>query len=187
MSAINSLTSSGYYALNNQNSSNGQSTGNVTLAGGLAEALAMGKSTTGTEESAYSLDLSADALAYIKSINGTAPAGKSSYSNVTNFVLTRNQQETLNGIIEQYKDAPFTQETFNKIQDALEKAGLSTKTLSAQDSARNFNATKFLLDALNGTTSSSDVGGQDTETKSNNFMTSVADQWARISTTAKKA
>lgn len=192
MSSIASLLNNGYYGLDNQNTNGTNTQKSAIDLAAIAQTVAGAKTTSVAADSAYSLNLSADALAYIKSINGSSASAASSYGNANNFTLTHDQKTTLDSIIAKYKDAPFTQETFTKIQDDLEKAGLSTKILSLQDTIRNFNSTRVLLDALNGTSSTDSTlasltGGTTTDTtaKSTNFMTSVADQWARISTTAK--
>jgi hypothetical protein len=196
MSTITSLQSNGYYSLNNQSS--GASSGTAATPG--ASTILGGTTTaTSTAESAYSLDLSPDALAYIKQINGSSAGKASSYASVSNFTLTKDQQTTRDAIIAKYKDAPFTQDTFSQIQDDLNAAGLSPEALGKQDAIRNFNPTKLFLDALNGINSGTDDGSSlfggstsssDDEaltTKSTNFMTGIADQWARISTKANDA
>lgn len=188
MPGIASLLPGDYYSLDNRSSGNNpaqviQSTGLPKLTGNFSAGAAA--------ESAYALDLSPDALTYIKSINGHSAGAPGYYSSVTNFTLSRDQRQTIDAIIARYRDAPFTQETFSRIQNDLKDAGLSPETLALQDSARNFNPTKFLLDALNGT-SGSDLAldsltgkpsAGDSSGKSVNFMTGVADSWARISST----
>lgn len=196
MTSISNLTSSGYYSLNNQ-SSGGAGVASSVATPRLADVLAAEQQKqNGAADNSYALDLSPSALEYIKRLN---EAAGDSVANVvsnatTSYTLTRDQQAKVNEIIEQYKDAPFTQATFDQIQDALNQAGLNEKTLQAQEKARSFNTTQFLLDALNGgggedmTLSSLTGKGNSDEAealgvKQANFMRSVADAWARISTT----
>lgn len=190
MTSISPLLSNGYYSLNNQ-SSGTQNTPTTDTAGlALANALGTDHSAATTDHS-YSLDLSPDALAYIKALNLSGTASPTAAVNSTeNFVLNKQQQQTLDAIVANYKDAPFTQATFDRIQDDLKAAGLSTETLAAQDKVRNFNPTQFFLDALNGTNSddTGDTGSTQatqasSDTKATNFMKQVADRWARSSTT----
>lgn len=201
MSNVTSLLSNGYYSLNNQSAVSQHSTSTSTL-GGTTTPLNNGNSSSAN--ASYALNLSAEALSYLKNLNSNTSASPLTAGGIDSFVLNSSQQKTLNSIIAKYQDAPFTQETFASIQDDMEKAGLSASVLGAQDQARNFNPTQFLIDALNGTSSNSHNGSMldmfgsisnagggstatSTETKATNFMTSVADAWARISTTAKSA
>lgn len=205
MSTINNLTSNGYYSLKNQSSNDLLSqTGDATPLA-LANALGTAKTSPATTDHSYSLDLSPEALAYIQQLNnaGTAAAPASSKTSLDQFVLNRDQQKMLESIIAKYKDEPFTQATFDQIQDDLKASGLSPETLAAQDKIRSYNPTQFFLDSLNGTaTASGNTGfdalfgsdqhsqtasGTDATTKSNNFMTRVADMWARSSTTVNAA
>lgn len=201
MSNVTSLLSNGYYSLNNQSTAS-QSSTSASTAHTTTTPVSSGNSSSAN--ASYALNLSAEALSYLKNLNSNTSASPLTAGGIDSFVLNSSQQKTLNIIIAKYQDAPFTQETFASIQDDMEKAGLSASVLGAQDQARSYNPTQFLIDALNGTSSNSHNGSMldmfgntsstggsstatSTETKATNFMTSVADAWARISTTAKSA
>ena len=102
------------------------------------------------------------------------------------FTITAAQQKTIDSILDKYKNAPYTQATFNDIQNDLKTAGLSSDELSAKDQISSFNATSVLMGYLDGSnTSATPVeSSSDEQTKSTNFMQSVMSQWQSISTTA---
>lgn len=183
MSTINTLnTFSGaeYYQLSKQ-SNTGQASNS-----GLASILSgttSGSAVPTSDNSAYTLNLSPAAQQYL--------AAQGSDSNQTQFLLTPKQQQKIDEILAKYKDAPFTQETFDKIQDDLSAAGLSSNTLAMLDKVKSFDATQVLIDALSGRdasvtddtskyTASDDVEN----TKSENYMQQIIKQWKDISTTA---
>lgn len=115
--------------------------------------------------------------------------GNDSTTTDSNFVLTKQQQQQLKDIIAKYKDAPFTQETYNQLQDDLEAAGLAPTQLAAEDQIRSFNPTTVLLNAMYGTDNSADVStvpsAEEEQTKSDNYMKHIQEHWKNISTTAK--
>ena len=201
MSTINQLTNNSYYSLNNQSTSNSAATDSATQ---LKQALAAAQTTGQPADSSYLLNLSAEAQAYIKSLAAAQQTTSSTQqtsqpSNTSSFVLSRAQQKTIDSILAKYKDAPYNEGTFKAIQADLDDAGLSAQTLGAQEMVRSFNATQFLLDALNGTDSSNQSSPLDTlmgngsedETaisdKYYNFMSNVVDRWKAVSTTAAEA
>ncbi len=133
----------------------------------------------------YLLDLSPSAQAYLQNYSGSSSNNSTSSSNGAAVVLNFQQQNTLTAILQKYKDAPYTDATFQQIQNDMSAAGIGADSLAAQAQMRAVNPTLMLLDALNGGSgsvgtigSSSDIMTQETA-----FMKQVADQWSQISTT----
>lgn len=134
------------------------------------------------------VDLSQQAQNFLAGIGGgnnnTTPAGNG-------FILNSADQKKIDDILAKYKDAPFTQDTYNKIQDDLKAAGLSPDLLAAKDMARNLNPTSILLNALNGDDNSfnfSDMFNPESEqANANQFMQQIMQKWQSISTTAGAA
>ena len=134
---------------------------------------------------AYTLNLSQSAQDYLAGLgNNYNPL-----DNSVGYSLTKNQQEKITGILNKYKDSPFTQDTFNKIQDDLKSAGLSTDTLSLEKKISSFDQTTVLLDALGGIDdgnegylpATTDPTAQKND--ANSFMQSIISQWQSVSTT----
>jgi hypothetical protein len=193
MSNINtSIGGAGYYQLNQQsgganNSANnlGRSPANV---GTLASALqATGNnSNTQSPNGAYLLDLSPLAQQYLATNGQASQSSAVGGSSTQTFLLKPEQRQTIADIIASYKDAPFTQETFNQLQDDLEKEGLGAQQLAMIDNAESFNPTQILVDALSGRSSSfsGTASTQSQQAKVDNFMQDIVKQWRNISTTA---
>ena len=185
MTSINSTASNAYYQLLNQNST--AQTGTVTsLADALSASADDGSSST--DSSAYLMDLSPAAQAYLSSnstATATSAAATSSTDSSTGFTLSETQQKQVDAILEKYKDAPYTQATFNQIQSDLKSAGLGTDALSAQDQIKSFNSTQVLIGYLDGSdTSTTPVQtAADEQTKATNFTQDLLSQWKNISTT----
>ncbi len=188
MSSISTnIGNSSYYQLNG---SSGNTTGqsNISVAS-LATSLLNPNSTSNgsTFSDAYTLDLSPAAQQYLA---GNPTSASSSISSANKgFVLSSKQREEVSEIIAKYKDQPFTQDTYNKIQDDLNAAGLSPQKLSMIDKATSFNPTQILVSALTGKPASnaSDTSDAAQQTKSTNFMQQIMAQWKAISTTADDA
>jgi hypothetical protein len=109
-------------------------------------------------------------------------------SAVTSFAITKDQQDQITAIIAKYKDAPYTQDTFNQIQNDLSKAGLAPSIMALKDQTKAFNPAEVLISALNGTsmdTVNSQLGTDATgeQTKQNTYIASIIKQWQDISTT----
>src|ERR1700753_78909 len=142
MTSINTNLSS-YYQLSNaltgqqDNSSSGSNqsatdTSGTSLTQSLISALdaaSNGGSSSDNNDSAYSLSLSPQAQQLLG--NG------SSSSSSSDFTLTNVQQNTIEGILQQYASQPLTQDTYDQIQQALQKAGLGADQLMAQDEITN--------------------------------------------------
>jgi hypothetical protein len=66
------------------------------------------------------------------------------------FKLSDTQTKQITDIVQSFKDEPITQETFQKINDALQDAGLGSDKLAVLNSAASFNSTSFLASLLSG-------------------------------------
>ena len=195
MSAINTqLHNNGYYQLN----SSGAGAGNAGNAGrtnyassGLAGAL--NDSASSGFSDAVLLDLSPAAQKYLSSLgaqNTQSKAATPSNSSGNSFVLSAKQKLSLSAVLEKYKDAPYTQETFDAIQDDLQKEGLGPDQLSMHERVNSFNSTASLLDALNGgkgtTPGSTVISDDELSKKATNYIQDVAAQWKKLSVDANK-
>ena len=141
-----------------------------------------GKS-SGTSDLSYLLNLSETAKEYL----ANRPEIKSTEKQAS-FVLSNTQQKTLNSIIEKYKDADFTQESFDALVQELTGVGLGPDELAAKDQVSQINPTMMFLNALNGTDgglafSATSNGTQ--KAKAEAYIESIYTQWENISTTAE--
>jgi len=172
-------TSGGYYSLTQSGSAAGAASSSANAkkeaaAAAVAESL-----------SAYMLDLSPTAQKFLNATTSTSSAPDS-------FVLSKEQQARLEDIMEKYKDAPYTQETFNQIQADLQKAGMSPDQLAGQEQAKAFNTTLALLDALSGRTSNMNENApqNDSEkydTKKKNFIQQIISKFQEIAATSSSS
>lgn len=178
-----SLFSGGYYPLSSTNQSNATNNQDALL-----QALGASSGNSSSSVPTDFLDLSPEAQKLLAQINGSGNGSDSVSKN--GFILTPKQQQQIRDILEKYKDAPFTQETFNQIQNDLKAAGLSPDKLAAVEQIHNFNSTGILLDALNGVDSSANFSdffnNGDAQEKANNYMKQIVSAWQSISTTAPK-
>lgn len=124
---------------------------------------------------AYFLDLSPAAQRYLSEAQ-TVPVEPGGY------VLTEQQHDTLTGILMRHKESPYTQATFDSIQNELHEAGLSPGQLAGQSKVKRFTTTGTLIDALNGKfqTGAPQESASETEAKANQYMRAVAEQWKAI-------
>jgi hypothetical protein len=194
MSTINTLPNA-YYQLNSTGSglAGSQAAPNATDA--LLQAMSAmdssGNSSSSNSSDAFLLDLSPQAQGLLNGIGGTSSAASAAdiFGANTNFLLSTQQQQQISSILAKYKNAPYTQDTFNQIQNDLNSAGLGPSILSMKDQTQSFDPSLVLIDALNGTaTDSSSLLGSSTstageQTKSTNYMQSIIKQWQNISTT----
>lgn len=184
MTSISSSPYSGqYYQLPTSNTSSVATTPTPTIP-------ALASPTASNSLGAYLLDLSPDAQSYLSNYSSSDSSTGSS-GGTGSFVLSNAQQKQISDILAKYKDAPQTQDTFNKIQDDLKAAGLSPQQLAETDKVKSFNPTQILINALNGnygtpgaSTTTSDA---DEQTKSNNYVQSIIKQWQSISSVAPAA
>lgn len=191
MSNINGLTSGHFYQLSDPSQSANNAT---TSASGASPAPILAAPSSGKDtasgnggSSSYLLNLSKEAQDYIASLSAAAGTTSSSTgSGDEKFVLSAKQQATINSILANYKDAPYTQETYQAIQSDLADAGLSTDALAAKEKVRSINPTQMFLTMLNGGDSKSvlpAVSDESLKKKSDNYMDSIIDQWSKMSTT----
>lgn len=188
MTTINSLASSLYDSLKDSNSSNTSKSTNPLLneLNGTGSAI---KTASTQAQSSYVLDLSPEALAALERMGN---AGSTSHSYAENFILTDAQKQQIEAVLAKYKDAPFTEETYQKIEAELDALGLSPDILAMKDKARNINTTSMLISALDGASGGDGLaqalGGvrnnEDTsQTKKDNYLSSLLAKWSDISTT----
>jgi len=200
MSAINTLPNNSlYYQLNGNNSPSITPSSSTDA---LLQALNGGSSDTSSTSPLDTVNLSPAAQQYLNSLNGSSTASSSSDPLLaaltgvntttstlpgtnTSFTLTTQQQQQITAILEKYQDAPYTQDTFNSIQNDLNNEGLGTTQLSQEDQAKSFNPTAMLIDDLNGDfTDANNMAGAnsaDEQTKSSNYMQQIISQWQTIS------
>ncbi len=168
MSNINYLSNNQYYAFAGQ-----QNAANTNDA---SDSLAKILSNT-ANNSGDIVDLSPEAQSYLDAVTN----GQSS-----NFTLSSTQLEKLNEILAKYKDAPYTQETFKKIEIDLEAAGLSPDQLAKQEQANAFNPVQTFIDIIAGKqtdiTSADDVSAATEQAKSTNYLKQILQHWKNIST-----
>ena len=144
---------------------------------------------TGNTGNSYLLDLSPSAQAYLQNYSGSASNSSSSSSTGAGVVLTPQQQNKLNTILLKYKDAPYTDATFQKIQSDMAAAGIGADALAAQSHMRQLNTTAMLLNALGGGDGSVGTIGSSTDiaTQTTEFMKKIAQSWTQISSTVGDA
>ena len=130
---------------------------------------------------AYLLDLSPQARDYLRQANQPAVTKGTTGEG---FALSPAQQRSIAEILAGFADAPYTQETFDAIQAALQKAGLGSHQLAAKYRANRFNSTATLLDALTGgggkIPGSQPVSDAELEARSQHYMYAIAQQWQRM-------
>ena len=179
---MTSINSTGYYQLSSNTSSNSSASSKTQSPTDiLLQALNSASGTSSNSDSSYLLNLSPEAQQYINSNTATSPTS-------SNFVLSSKQQQDITNILNKYKNSPQTQETFDKIQNDLNAAGLGASQLSLQDQATNFSPTALFIADLNGDTSgAAAITSPDETTKSSNYMQQIINQWQTISKTNNSA
>ena len=103
-------------------------------------------------------------------------------------MLSSQQRQQIDSIIAKYKDAPFTQDTYKKIQDDLKSSGLSAIKLAAEDKINSFNSTEVFMNALYGDSTINDgtsfFDNSDEQANSDSYMNQILSKWKNISTTS---
>jgi len=190
MSAIQTqLQNSGYYQLN----SSGAGSGNTSNAArsavakpSLASALGNVTNSSSSYSDAVLVDLSPEAQKYLSGLGSPGATINSTPAANDSFVLSSQQKVALAAVLDTYKDAPYTQATFDQIQDDLQKAGLGPNQLSVHERVTSFSTTAALVDALNGghgtTPGSTVISDGDLQKKATNYIQDIATQWKKIST-----
>ena len=185
MTSVTTNLNNSYYNLSGSSSNQSQTNKTGTVPS-LADYLGTSKTADSktSADSAYSLNLSPEAQNYL---NGSAGSSASSFASANGFQLSEKQKQTIQSILEKYKDAPYTQETYQKIQDDLDKAGLSPQKLALEDNAKNFSTTKVLIAALSGQSSDTSTSASsiqaDEKTNGDKYMQYIMKQWKSLSTT----
>lgn len=139
---------------------------------------------TAEQLASYMLDLSEQAKAYLMSQQQKKDEETAPGTAADGFILTSAEQKQLREIIEKYKDAPLTPETFKQIQEELTAKGIGADQLAAKEQIRGFNSTQIFLDALAGTQTAmgAEQVGAAVQTKKENYLTDIIEYWASIST-----
>lgn len=183
MSTIsNQLQQGGYYSLAQSSGSSAQT---ARVSGSAARSSATSMTAPGAD-SAYMLDLSPQAREYLIGLQSkkTEPAVAESQG----FTLNRKERLALASLLEGFKDAPYSQDTFDAIQDELHKQGLGPQQMGAKYRASSFSTTAALVDALSGgkgtVPGSQPVSDSELQTRSQQYIQYVAAEWKKISTTA---
>ncbi len=99
------------------------------------------------------------------------------------FSLTGTQRQQVADIIAKHKDAPITQENFNRLQDDLKAIGLAPHQLLGKDLTTSFNPSLSLISAFSGrpvTTPSF----ADAQYKATNYVQQIYSQWKEASSEA---
>ena len=174
-SNYNQQLSSGYYKLN-------LDSGTAGIAGSTGSS-SSAATQSAAASSAFLLSLSPEAQDYLNSVGLNESVSPDTSS--SKFTLSDAQQAKLDGIIAKYKGQPFTQETFDKIQNDLQAAGLSPDQLAQQAQIKDFNPTSELIAALNGKDDSTADNNNKTDaskydTQKNNYVQSISDAFEKV-------
>lgn len=184
MSAINTpIHHSGYYQLN-PHSGSGAGAENTQRSAGTAGLLrAPGRVHSSGYADAVLVDLSPEAKRYLSGLGNPGPGAVPAAQE--HFHLSPQQRLALASLLEAYKDAPYTQATFDRIQDDMHKAGLGPDQLSARERVSSFSTTAALVDALNGgkgtTPGSQPVSHDELQKRATHYIQDVVSQWKKIS------
>lgn len=151
MTSITSFYSGQNYALSGGSSGQDKTAATGTiLPAATAALLESAQANTGSTDSAYQINLSPQAKAYLARLSESQSAAGSSASSSAGFALNTQQAQQIKDIVSKYKDGPLTQETFDKIQADLRTAGLGPEQLAVKDQMSGFNPTATLIAALDG-------------------------------------
>jgi hypothetical protein len=189
MSSVNELYSGNYYQLPSKTGQEAAASGSsVTSLANLLGSANSSKAGSNNSSASYLLDLSSEAKSYLNGLSSLSANKTNTSSSKESFLLGSKQQATINSILAKYKDAPFTQETYEQIQADLEDANLSADQMAAKEQVRTINTTSMLLGLLNGNPAPSPTASKELlQTKADNYMKSIHDQWEKISSTAGAA
>ena len=182
--SYNHQLSNGYYQLS---ANNGAASATDTSSAKLAST-----NSASAANSAFLLSLSPEAQDYLNSV-GLA-GNVSANTSTSSFTLSPEQQAKLDGIIAKYKGEPFSQETFDKIQNDLHAAGLAPDQLAQQAQVKDFNPTAELISALNGkdtsSSTSTDASKADAskyDSQKNNYIQQISDAFEKVAAPAVAA
>lgn len=175
------LTNDGYYQLKSGASTASGSATSTSSATTAAQ-------TAATIQQSFLLSLSAEAQSYLANAGLTTSSNSnaltSSTSVASDFTLSTSQQKLLDQIIQSYAGQPYTQDTFDALQDDLKDAGLSPDQLAQRAQAKAFNPTTSLISALFGTVdpSSGQANADYTQAKSH-YLQSIQTAFANVAST----
>lgn len=179
MTSISNSLANGYYSLKDSSTSTASEDSAAAKLASLLSGDSKAANQPGAATNSYLLDLSPEAQSYLSNLQ----QGGAQQKGDAEFILSREQQQQVAAVLAKYKDAPFTQETFEKIQDELSSIGLSAQALAAKEQVRNVNPTMMLLNALNGIETDLNANQTDSTAKSDNYIEKLIMQWEKISTT----
>ena len=177
-----STLSNAYYQLPTSTSgtgTNAASTAALPSSVSVAQLLLQAENPSQSGNGLDSISLSPQAQSYLDSYNSSSAS--------SSFLLSGSQQQQITQILEKYKDAPQTQDTFNQIQNDLKAAGLSPDQLIGKDLSQSFNPEMDLLDGLNGISAAAAPSIASEQTKATNFINQIYSQWQAISTQSAAA
>ena len=133
-------TSLAGYLANADDKKKANGTGAETLADILAPTQ---EETSATQQEAVTLNLSDEAKAMLEQASPlfTDFSGE-------RFILNNSQRLTIESIIQNYKDAPFNDETYEAIMADLDDAGLSPELLTIKEQVMSVNPVASLASTL---------------------------------------
>lgn len=152
MTTINPFYSGQSYSLSTQldtASDKDKAAASVTKLPSLTSSLLASAEANTAADSAYQINLSPAAKAYLAKLEEKNAATSSTSTESTGgFTLNKQQAEQIKAIVTKYKDEPLTQETFDKIQADLRAAGLGPEQLAVKEQISSFNPAASLMAAL---------------------------------------
>ncbi len=135
------------------------------------------------------VDLSPEAQSLVDFFNGAAGGlTGSSVLDDNEVILTEAQQAQISAIISEFRDAPFTSDTFRAITKKLEAVGLSPEQLAAQSTASPLSLSQLFLRALGalesdgGSSNSFGFDSQAARDSRDAYTRQIFSEWERIST-----
>lgn len=185
MSTINTLFSGNSYQLNAEKNATANSSDSSQALQALVSQTQNPSLATNEKRASDLLDLTKEAQDYLARIS-TSAAQAEKTQEVTPFILSRKDQAKLDSIITSYKDKPFTQESFDQMQQELKSAGLSADHLAAKEKMRTLSPARMFIDIMAGNDPAPVVHiSKDTnlQAKAERYMTDVITRWSEISTT----
>lgn len=191
MSMINPQNPQGDYYRLNQSGGAGVNARSSRSASPVSVLLGNGSeiNTAWSGNSAYQLDLSPAAQQYLSQVNSQNQLATKIGDQ--GFILSSKQRTIISEVVARFADAPYTQETFDLIQDALQQEGVGPNQLSAKYRASSFNSTATLIDALSGgkgkIPGSVPVSNQELQQRSEQYVSFIAAQWRDIRTEPQEA
>jgi len=184
VTSITSFYSGQNYALTGGSSGQDKTASTSTILPPATAALLESAQANTSADSAYQINLSEQAKAYLARLSETKAANTSNASPGEGFSLNNQQAQQIKDIVSKYKDAPLTQETFDLIQADLRTAGLGPEQLAVKEQMSSFNPTATLLAALGGEEAPAlqqpaEVAAAQ-QTKAENYIRKVETLWRAV-------